>query len=277
MSSIIKADQYIGNIYKIYNGPNNLEITSSSGMSQNISFVFPADEGTNGYFLKTDGLGTTSWVSGAGPTGQTGATGQTGSTGPVGPTGETGNSIITTLSDTGNTGESLINNGTGPSLIVKKLYYDPSYFSISDSGNFLSISLNASMALLSAPFNAKGVSNTNAAIDLQNGYYYYDNNFSTALTIYNIGRMYLAPVNGTLVDITVVISTPPGVGSSRTFTVYKNGVSTTLSCTISGTDIRAINTGLVSFVKGDVLVFRHDVTAGAPAANIGYLMHCNFG
>lgn len=44
----------------------------------------------------------------------------------------------------------------------------------------------------------------------------------------------LLATNGTLKNLRIKVSTSPGVGQTYTYTVMKNGVATTITCTISG-------------------------------------------
>lgn len=60
------------------------------------------------------------------------------------------------------------------------------------------------------------------------------------------------PMAGTLSDLYVVAPTPPGASKSVSYTLYKNGVATALTCTISGTDTAGSLTGVdVSVAEGD--------------------------
>lgn len=47
------------------NASNKITVGAPAGLSGNMNFVLPPDHGTVGYFLRTDGSGTTTWVPGS--------------------------------------------------------------------------------------------------------------------------------------------------------------------------------------------------------------------
>ena len=74
------------------------------------------------------------------------------------------------------------------------------------------------------------------------------------------------PISGTLRNLYVEVSTAPGGGNSRTFTVRKNSTSTALTCTIAGAATSCsdlVNT--VTIAAGDTAVLQH-TPSGSPAA-----------
>jgi hypothetical protein len=68
------------------------------------------------------------------------------------------------------------------------------------------------------------------------------------------------PIAGTIRGIYAKMVAAPGVGSTRTFTLMKNGLATALAATISGTDTTATSATEVSFADGDVLNIRQTNT-----------------
>jgi hypothetical protein len=68
------------------------------------------------------------------------------------------------------------------------------------------------------------------------GYSVYENIIGAQADIATIANMTsVCPSNGTLKKFFVRLSVAPGSGKSRTFTVYKNNVATSLAVTVSGT------------------------------------------
>lgn len=63
----------------------------------------------------------------------------------------------------------------------------------------------------------------------------------------------------------VMLTTAPGSGKTRTFTIRKNGVNTAVTCTISNTDTSGTFTGAVAFSAGDLLSIKASST-GTPDA-----------
>lgn len=59
------------------------------------------------------------------------------------------------------------------------------------------------------------------------------------------------------------VSSAPGVGNSYTYTLFKNGVSTSLACVISGTNVTVTDsTHHVSFAAGDYLYWKFTAVGG---------------
>lgn len=66
----------------------------------------------------------------------------------------------------------------------------------------------------------------------------------------------------------VTVKTAPGTGTSKIFTLTKNGSATDLVVTISGTNTTGNATGSVSVADGDVLSIVYSVS-GSPVASVG--------
>lgn len=75
------------------------------------------------------------------------------------------------------------------------------------------------------------------------------------------------PCAGTLQMLTVTLSVAPGTGKSRSFMIMKNGATTGLTVTITGTATSATITTPVLFVAGDLISMR-STPSGTPAASI---------
>ncbi len=74
------------------------------------------------------------------------------------------------------------------------------------------------------------------------------------------------PTPGVIDGMAVSVGTAPGVGNSRIYTLYKNGSSTALTVTISGTNTTGNMTGAaISFANTDVWNLRLEIT-GTPAS-----------
>lgn len=76
----------------------------------------------------------------------------------------------------------------------------------------------------------------------------------------------VCPIAGTLKNLVIWLTAAPGAGKSLTFTVYKNGVATAMTVTISNTDVtgRYVGPG-ISVAAGDN-VYLHKVGVNAPAS-----------
>jgi hypothetical protein len=75
------------------------------------------------------------------------------------------------------------------------------------------------------------------------------NSSSTESDVQNI-----LPVNGTFGNFFAYVTAAPSVGNSWVFTVRKNGVSSTVTCTISGTSQSCSDTThTLSFTQGDLI------------------------
>lgn len=76
-------------------------------------------------------------------------------------------------------------------------------------------------------------------------------------------------VSGTIKNLYVAMSTAPGSGKSRTFTLMVNGSASSLSCTVSDTSTLANNTSdTVSVSAGDKISIK-DTTSGSPTSTSG--------
>lgn len=68
------------------------------------------------------------------------------------------------------------------------------------------------------------------------------------------GTRQMSSKGGSISKLYVAVTTAPGVGTTRTITVYINGVATALTCTISGAATTSNNTGTtVAIVAGDTV------------------------
>lgn len=77
----------------------------------------------------------------------------------------------------------------------------------------------------------------------------------------------LVAVGGTVKNLYIRLDAAPGVGTSRVFTVFKNGSSTALTVTISGTDTTGSDTtNSVSVSAGDKVSLEDNPSALPPAA-----------
>ena len=82
-------------------------------------------------------------------------------------------------------------------------------------------------------------------------------------------RMSLGQASGetiTLDKLYFLLDTAPGVATTRTFTVRKNGTATDVLCTISGTDTTCNDTGSSAVANDDYFEMEEDLT-GSPAAS----------
>ena len=74
------------------------------------------------------------------------------------------------------------------------------------------------------------------------------------------------PAAGTVSDFSITLGTAPGTGKSRTFTLYKNGSSTSVSITISDTDTFGADlSNSVSISAGDSIQI-YTTSSGIPLA-----------
>ncbi len=82
----------------------------------------------------------------------------------------------------------------------------------------------------------------------------------------------IMPTAGTIKNLWAFIEAAPGVGSSWTFTIRKNGVDTAVACTVTGTGAAnqkcSDTTHSVVFAAGDLISVRESST-GAPATGAG--------
>lgn len=73
-------------------------------------------------------------------------------------------------------------------------------------------------------------------------------------------------VAGTFANWTITLTAAPGVGNSRTFTLYKNGSATAVTLTISGASTsNSDTTHSVHYAAGDTIEWRYS-NSGSPAA-----------
>jgi hypothetical protein len=61
------------------------------------------------------------------------------------------------------------------------------------------------------------------------------------------------PTAGTVSNLQVYVTTAPGIGTSWTLTVNKNGSATALTCSIAGVATSCTDASLVTIVAGDKL------------------------
>jgi hypothetical protein len=107
------------------------------------------------------------------------------------------------------------------------------------------------------------------ATDKFNGIYMASSAWGTAITTQNV-----MPVAGTLKNFYINCDAGPGAGISRTFAIYKNGVDTALTITVSGSGTGAgVSTGNdtthnVAFVAGDTISIHSTATATTTTAGV---------
>jgi len=78
------------------------------------------------------------------------------------------------------------------------------------------------------------------------------------------------PAGGTVQELHAIVSPAPGAGNSLTFTVRKNGASTPVACTVSGTATScADSNNAIGFSTSDLISVQVVQTAGV-AANLDY-------
>ena len=78
------------------------------------------------------------------------------------------------------------------------------------------------------------------------------------------------PATGTIQELHATMSSAPGTGNSVTFTIRKNGTSTAVACTVSGSATScADSVNAVGFGTGDLISVQINDTAGV-VANIDY-------
>ena len=76
------------------------------------------------------------------------------------------------------------------------------------------------------------------------------------------------PANGTVQELHATLAAAPGASNSVTFTIRKNGISTPVTCTISGTGTScADSVNAVGFTTGDLISVQVVQSAGV-AANV---------
>lgn len=80
----------------------------------------------------------------------------------------------------------------------------------------------------------------------------------------------IMPVAGTLRNLRIKLPTAPGVGTSVTYTVFKNGSATAITVTISGTNVAATDSSnSIAVAAGDRIVTQMTKT-GSPAGSNPY-------
>lgn len=97
-----------------------------------------------------------------------------------------------------------------------------------------------------------------------------------SLTVANateVNQSAVMPTGGVFSHLRVSLSAAPGTTTTRVFTLRKNGVDTTLTCTVTSGNTTASDTSnSVTFAAGDVISIGQTTPAGTPAtatANIG--------
>lgn len=86
-------------------------------------------------------------------------------------------------------------------------------------------------------------------------------------------RSQVMPSAGSIKNLYVNINTAPGVGKTRTFTVFKNGVATTLLVVISGTNTSGNDTThTVSYAAGDTISMECKADTSSASTKGGYGM-----
>lgn len=200
--------------------------------------------GATGFTGDTGSTGPTGWTGptgiigptgSTGSTGSTGFTGSTGWTGPIGPTGANGtNGSTGATGRTGPTGANGLNGATGPT---------------GASGNSTNSCILTSGANVRASWGI---------------YEYMSFSFSNIVAPRSVLTEVNMPVpqNGTLSRIFVVQDSSTTVG--RQYTIFKNSVATTLTCTVASGTTSANNTvNTVSVVAGDLIaVGAQDIAGG---------------
>jgi hypothetical protein len=191
-----------------------------------------------------------------GPTGNTGPTGASGATGPVGPTGDNGPDGTTgatgptgavgptgAAGTTGAVGSTGGNGATGPTGSAATgptgANATQTFFSFSTGNSTLS---SASSQFV-APSGFLDPSISGSDVDL------------------------IVPKTCSAQDLYVELETAPGGTDSRTFTLFKNGSGTTLTCTITGVATTCNDTvHSESLSAGDLISFEADIF-GSPIAS----------
>ncbi len=85
----------------------------------------------------------------------------------------------------------------------------------------------------------------------------------------------IIPIACTLQNFRVLLTAAPGVGDSRTFTVRKNGVDTSITVTIEDTDTTGTSSNTASFVAGDKATVE-TTSSGAGTSNAKFRWACEF-
>lgn len=89
-------------------------------------------------------------------------------------------------------------------------------------------------------------------------------NQSTSASVTESSHQSLVPIDCTVVALSTRLTTAPGEGHSRTFTVRKNGQDTALTVTTANTGTESNATGSIEFKAGDLISIKHTVS-GTPA------------
>ncbi len=77
----------------------------------------------------------------------------------------------------------------------------------------------------------------------------------------------LAPMDGTLKNLTAFVELPPGTGQNATITVNKNFATTPLTCTITGSSQKCFdNEHSVTVAQGDYISVKIALSPGAQAS-----------
>ncbi len=72
----------------------------------------------------------------------------------------------------------------------------------------------------------------------------------------------------------IALSSSPGSRKSRTFTLIKNGVDTTLSCTISDSNTMCQGNSGVAYSVGDLVTIKHVSNGNPSSSNVKYFWTC---
>jgi hypothetical protein len=75
------------------------------------------------------------------------------------------------------------------------------------------------------------------------------------------------PIDMTIRDLAVIITTPPGTGDAWRFTVTVNGVGSAVTCEIWNLDLTCSSTGTADLSQGDEISLWAESDAGATDAD----------
>jgi hypothetical protein len=107
---------------------------------------------------------------------------------------------------------------------------------------------------------------SNAAFTNANNYIPLSGTGGSGTSTTEVVETMVMPTAGTFSNLYAAVNAAPGVGTSRIFTLYKNGVAQTITATISGTATTANDTThTVSVVAGDTVSMNVNFT-GVPAS-----------
>lgn len=90
-----------------------------------------------------------------------------------------------------------------------------------------------------------------------------------AATVAGTNVQVMCPSSGTIKNLYISTNSAPGIGSSMTFTVAKNGVDTALVATVSGAlTVASDVANSFTVVAGDLLEIHYTIGSGAPGGKI---------